>query len=223
MLLEGLGEHVLVGAEGDVADEEGVALGALLVAKVLGAGLGAVLGGGVGASVGKVNVEFAAVEFDVLLGLVGLGGILGAGEFNVSEAVCSMSVWRLLYLGRWKIAYPRDLPLSRSVTMRTPVSSPKFSNSDRSHSSSTFHDRLPTKRFPPSADSTLDFLGAASSSSSSALRFLLTGFSASVLSSDSSSESESDESSDSDLSEELSSLSSSEEAESCDLLVKILH
>lgn len=59
--------------------------------------------------------------------------------------------------------------------MRTPVRSPKPSNSDWSQASSTFQERLPTKRLaeaPPAGSSVLDFLGVEVSSSSSALRFL---------------------------------------------------
>lgn len=87
-----LGEHVtesiLGSAEGQVADEESVGLGAGLVTVLAGASLGAVttllL---VLAASGVVQVDSTAVKVGTLLGLVGLGGIGSVGVLNVAETV----------------------------------------------------------------------------------------------------------------------------------------
>lgn len=102
------------------------------------------------------------------------------------------------------ITYPRDRPDSRSVTIRQPVSSPNSANSRWSHSSSTFHDRLPTNRLaeaPSGAASVLLFLAAAAGSSS-ALRFLDGFSSASDSESELSELSEPDSDSDSESSDD---------------------
>lgn len=111
--------------------------------------------------------------------------------------------------------------MSRSVTIRTPESSPNPSNSWRSHSSSTFQDRFPTKRLAlaPGISWVFDFF-AAGASCSSALRFLGDSLGDSLADSSVSSESESESESESDsesepepdLSEESDSSLSEEES-----------
>lgn len=70
--------------------------------------------------------------------------------------------------------HPLERPVALSVMILTPDSSPNFSNSLVSQSSSTFHDKFPTKRLPEAgaapASPVLDFF-AAGSASASALRF----------------------------------------------------
>lgn len=88
VLGEELLDHVLVGGEGDVADEQGVTLGAGLVAE----GLGAVVSTltrvcvAVGTGVGVVEVHLAAVELGVLLSSMSLDGVLDIDEFDISES-----------------------------------------------------------------------------------------------------------------------------------------
>lgn len=198
MLTKHVVNHTLVCVERDVADKQRVALRARLVTKRLGARLRAFLDR---PRLGVVQVDLAAVELRILFSVVGFLGRLDIGEFDIAKST-TVSSKNLI---TWWDAYPRERPLSRSVTMRTPARSPNDSNSERSHSSSTFHDRLPTKRLGVSVPlrvtlvfSPLFFLAGALPSSS-ALRFLGAGF-ASLLSSE--------DESDSDSSEE-SSLSSS--------------
>jgi hypothetical protein len=84
------------------------------------------------------------------------------------------------------VTHPRERPEMRSDIIRTPASSPNPSNSLRSQSSSTFQERLPTKRLPDPgvafASAVFDFLGA-EAFSSSALRFLGASLAGSSLSS----------------------------------------
>mgnify|MGYP001596329099 FL=1 len=87
MLAESLAEHVLVGLEGDVADEKGVGLWVLGITVGLGASVGAVLWCGVVTGSREVNVGLATVDESTLLGLEGSGGIGGVGELNVTETL----------------------------------------------------------------------------------------------------------------------------------------
>lgn len=89
LLTEDLGQRVLVGAEGDVADEQSVTLRAGLVTERTGTSLGAVLATSsvVGwATAGVIKVDLAAIELSVLLLGVGLGGIGAVGELDVAES-----------------------------------------------------------------------------------------------------------------------------------------
>jgi hypothetical protein len=178
LLTEDVTESILGGAEGQVANEQSVALGAGRVTVALGTGLGTVTTLLVVlAASGVVQVDGTAVDLDTLLGLEGLGGIGSVGILDVTEAVGKRRISILENSRRGRgcmITYPRERPESRSVTMRQPVSSPNSANSRWSQSSSTFQDRLPMNRLaeaPSGAASVLDFLAAATGSSS-ALRFL---------------------------------------------------
>lgn len=83
-------DRVLVGAEGQVANEQGLTFGAGLVTERASAGLGAlatialVLVGGTTSSV--VEVDLTTIELGVLLGRVGLGGVDGVGVLDISES-----------------------------------------------------------------------------------------------------------------------------------------
>lgn len=180
LLAEDVTESILGGAEGQVANEQSVALGAGRVTVALGTSLSTVMTTlllVVLAASGVVQVDGTAVKLRTLLGLEGLGGIGSVGILDVTESVGKGSISNLRIRREDKmsmITYPRERPDSRSVTMRQPVSSPNSANSRWSHSSSTFQDRLPTNRLaeaPSGAFSVLDFLAAATGSSS-ALRFL---------------------------------------------------
>lgn len=87
VLGEGLADHVLVSAEGDVADEESVGLGGLGVAEVLGALLDTLVVVAGRARLGEVDVDVAAVDLGTLLSSKSLGSILGGGEVNVAVTV----------------------------------------------------------------------------------------------------------------------------------------
>jgi hypothetical protein len=93
-LTEELRDGVLVGAEGDVANEQGVALGAGLVTEVTSASLSAVLvvvvvGLGRAAS-GVVEVDLAAIDLSVLLGRVSLGSIRSADVLDITKPGCRL-------------------------------------------------------------------------------------------------------------------------------------
>lgn len=90
---EDLVESILSGAEGKVANEESVALGAGLVTIGASTILGAVgtLGLGLTGS-GVVEVDGAAIKIGTLLGLHGLSGIGGAVVLNVAEATGAASL-----------------------------------------------------------------------------------------------------------------------------------
>ena len=91
-LAEELTDGILVNVERQVADEEGVALGAEGVAVSLGAVGSTALGVGIGrASVGVVEVEGTAVKLETLHGLVGLGATLRVVEVDVTEATAAAS------------------------------------------------------------------------------------------------------------------------------------
>lgn len=86
---EHLADRVLGGAEGEVAQEQGVALGAGLVTERTGASLSPVLTTGVlvgGTASGVIKVDRTAVNLAALLSLVGLGRVDVVGEFNVTES-----------------------------------------------------------------------------------------------------------------------------------------
>ena len=87
---EHLVDGVLIGAEGEVAHEQRVALGAGLVTERAGTSLHAVLVTllVVGwATTGVVEVDLAAVDLGVLLGCHGLGRVDSVGELDISESV----------------------------------------------------------------------------------------------------------------------------------------
>lgn len=83
-------DDVLVNIEGKVANKESVALGADGITVTLGtvgsAGSGVGIGG---ASVGIVEVDITALDVLALHGLVGLGGVLGGIEVDVTEATAA--------------------------------------------------------------------------------------------------------------------------------------
>jgi hypothetical protein len=87
-----LGEQVTDGilgcAEGKVADEKSVGLGASLVTVLAGASLGTVIATlGLGLALSSVvKVDGTTVEVGTLLGLVGLSGISSVGVLNVTES-----------------------------------------------------------------------------------------------------------------------------------------
>lgn len=87
---EQLVDGVFVGAEGKVADKEGVTFRAGLVTEGASTSLGAVLAAAglvVGGTTGcVVEVDLTAVDLGVLLGFVGLGRVGGVGEFDVAES-----------------------------------------------------------------------------------------------------------------------------------------
>lgn len=84
---ESLAEHILVGLEGNVADEEGVGLWVLLVTVGLGAGVGTLSWSSVVAWGGEVDVGLTTIDQSTLLGSKCLRGIGRVGEFNVTEAL----------------------------------------------------------------------------------------------------------------------------------------
>lgn len=87
---EHLVNGVLVGAEGQVTNEQSLAFGASLVTERASAGLGAlaavalVLVGGTTSSV--VEVDLTTIKLGVLLGRIGLGGVDGVVVLDVSES-----------------------------------------------------------------------------------------------------------------------------------------
>ncbi|KKA17256.1 hypothetical protein T310_8982 [Rasamsonia emersonii CBS 393.64] len=87
LVLELLADRILVGAEGDVANEQGVALGAGLVTKGFGPSLSLLLGITVVGVTGfsKVQVDLATINLGILLALVGLFGIGSVGELDIAE------------------------------------------------------------------------------------------------------------------------------------------
>lgn len=87
VLAEVLGDDLVGGVEGDVADEQRVAGGGALVAVAVGAVAGtlAVLLGGAGSA--EVDVHLAAIELVLVHLLLGLLSIGGAGELNITEAL----------------------------------------------------------------------------------------------------------------------------------------
>jgi 3D (Asp-Asp-Asp) domain-containing protein len=88
LLAEDITESVLGGTEGQVANEESVALGAGGVTEALGTALGTVtLLLVVLATSGVVQVDGTAIELGTLLGLEGLGSIGSAGVLDVTEAI----------------------------------------------------------------------------------------------------------------------------------------
>ena len=95
---------ILVGAEGKVADEQSVALGAGLVTEATGTVLRTVVALAlvVGRTLGRVvQVDGAAVDLLALLVLIGLGGIDSAGELDIAESgtVSMTGSYRLGYGG----------------------------------------------------------------------------------------------------------------------------
>jgi hypothetical protein len=99
LLTEDVTESILGGAEGQVANEESVALGAGRVTKALGTGLStlaATLLLVVLAANGVVQVDGTAIELGTLLGLEGLGGIGSVGVLDVTEAMKEMRISDLI-------------------------------------------------------------------------------------------------------------------------------
>lgn len=96
LLTEDVTEGILSGAEGQVANEESVALGAGRVAEALGTVLGTVTATRlvlVLAASGVVQVDRTTINLGTLLGLVGLGGIGSVGVLNVTEAIrCELAL-----------------------------------------------------------------------------------------------------------------------------------
>jgi hypothetical protein len=92
-LAEEFADGVLVNAERQVADEEGVALGAdgiaMLLSTVEGTGLGSRVGR---AAVGIVEVEGTAIEVLAIHSLVGNLSLLTSGEVDVAKALAAASV-----------------------------------------------------------------------------------------------------------------------------------
>lgn len=178
----------LVGIEGKVGNEHSVRLRGLLVT----VGLGPVLARcRLWAGSRVVNVEIAAVKLSAILGFKsGLSG----GSILVLDVPESLENVRNMSVREEKSGtYPLDLPVARSVTIRTAEISPKDSNSLLSQSSSMFHDREPMKRFFGFSSSTtvLAFF-AEGTVSVSALRFLESDASDSEPEPDSESESDPD-------------------------------
>jgi hypothetical protein len=88
LLTEDITESILGGAEGEVANEQSVALGAGGVTEALGTGLSTLtLLLVVLAASGVVQVDGTAVNLGTLLGLEGLGGIGSVGVLDVTESV----------------------------------------------------------------------------------------------------------------------------------------
>jgi hypothetical protein len=95
-LTEELGDRVLVGTEGDVADKQGVTLRAGLVTEVTSASLSAVLVIVVVVVIGRaasgvVEVDLAAINLGVLLGVVSLGSVGSADVLDITETGCSLA------------------------------------------------------------------------------------------------------------------------------------
>jgi hypothetical protein len=89
LLAEDITESILGGAEGQVANEQSVALGAGRVTEALGTGLSTVTATlllVVLAANGVVQVDGTAVNFGTLLGLEGLGGIGSVGVLDITES-----------------------------------------------------------------------------------------------------------------------------------------
>lgn len=94
-LTEELGDGVLVGTEGNVADKQGVALRAGLVTEVTSASLSAVLIVVVvvvgRAASGVVEVDLATINLGILLGVVSLGSVGSADVLDITETGCSLA------------------------------------------------------------------------------------------------------------------------------------
>lgn len=82
-------DHVLIGVEGDVANEERVTLRAGLVAEALGTRLSSIrrTTSIVLASISEVEVDLASIKLSIFLGLESFRRIIGTGELNVAESV----------------------------------------------------------------------------------------------------------------------------------------
>ena len=177
MLSKLFSDDIFGSLECNVRNEEGIAGCSFLVSELLGTVWPFSFGGC------EVDIEGTVVHQCSVHLLVGFDSILGVDEFDVAISItisdCSFARMR-------EPAYPLERPVALSVMTRTPDSSPKDSNSLVSQSSSTFHDRLPTKRFRLEASSPvvsiLAFF-ATGSASVSALRFLGASSSSSSLSS----------------------------------------
>ncbi len=92
-LAEELADSILLSVEGQVTDEESLALGAESVTVALGTVGGAVTGLGLGRlGVGVVEVEGTAVNLLALHSLVRLGGRLGVAKVDVAETTAAASV-----------------------------------------------------------------------------------------------------------------------------------
>lgn len=92
-LVEVVGDRALVGAEGQVANEEGVAGGADDITVLLGAVGSTSIGRGIGAGLGsEVKAQIAALEEGARLLIVGLLSSLGAVEVDVAEATRAASI-----------------------------------------------------------------------------------------------------------------------------------
>lgn len=141
--------------------------------------------------------------------LLSFGSIGSRGEFDVAKSAdSSVSKQSSLWV---HCTHPLERPVALSLITLTPASSPNFSNSLVSQSSSTFHDKFPTKRLPDAgaapAPSVFDFF-AAGTASASALRFF--GAASTLAWRSSSDSSESSESSESSSDPSLSSSESGE-------------
>ena len=91
-IAEELTDHILVNIERQVADEEGVALGADGVTVLLGALVGAGLGVGVvGLAGSEVKVDLATIDLLARHGLVSLGSRGGISKVNVAETTAATS------------------------------------------------------------------------------------------------------------------------------------
>jgi hypothetical protein len=91
-IAEELTDHILVNIERQVADEEGVALGADGVTVLLGALVGAGLGVGVvGLAGSEVKVDLATIDLLARHGLVSLGSRGGISEVDVAETTAATS------------------------------------------------------------------------------------------------------------------------------------
>lgn len=85
-LVEESGDRILVDIERQVADKDGLALGAQLVVELLGAIVGTVLEIVLGLGAGEIDPHVTVVEVATLLSLEGSLGILSGVEVDVAEA-----------------------------------------------------------------------------------------------------------------------------------------
>lgn len=164
----------------------------------------------------EVDVDLSVVNHLALHVIMSLGSISSVDIFDVAETKGDVSVRsRCMNIS----TNPFERPVALSEITRTPDNSPKLSNSLVNQSSSTFHERLPTKRFLTPLPAPLDCSSfftffAAGVASVSALRFL-GGASSSLPSEESESESAESASTTELSSLPESSLSSESSPEAC--------
>lgn len=120
-LTEEVADSILLSVEGQVTDEQSLALGAESVTVTLGTVGGAVTGLGLGRlGVGVVEVEGTTVNLLALHSLVGLGGRLGVAKIDVAETTAAASVLIGDDTGADKVAEGLE-SLKQTIVINTPA------------------------------------------------------------------------------------------------------